>query len=343
MKTKHLPRAMKNLVVIGVIIISTLSSLSLKAITFTAMSTGNWEDGTTWDQGGAIPGSTDDVVIDWWRTVTINSNVTCNNLQIGSASQDYAKGFIVVSSTFLLTVNGNLIIGGSGTIGNEGTLTLASDAMVLVNGITQIGSPTSVGGNGTIIFGSNSIFTASGAIVIGFGTGPTGSTGSLNFTDGGTLVIKSSITVNFLGAFTAGAGTVIYDGSDQTVAPNTLGIYNNLTLSGTGLKTTTDVSFNGLLSMEGFATASDPITAGSVGTIQYKGLSSQTSGPEFGAISGIPLTRSFGGSGGVIIDNVNGVSMASNCDITSTLTLITGDFNIRSNYLSVYRQAITGK
>lgn len=84
---------------------------------------------------------------------------------------------------------------------------------------------------------------------------------SLTINSGATLIITGSNTLtvsgNWLnnGTFTANSSSVIFSGAAQTVGT---GPYNNLTLSGSGSKTTTGVTVNGILSIEGTATVSVP-------------------------------------------------------------------------------------
>ena len=92
--------------------------------------------------------------------------------------------------------------------------------------------------------------TVNGTLDVGTYT-ITGSTGStLTVGSGGTLLVGGSFPSGFT-TYTLN-GTVNYNGGVQTVSGQT---YNNLTLSGSGAKTTTSVTVTGILSMEGTATA----------------------------------------------------------------------------------------
>ena len=93
------------------------------------------------------------------------------------------------------------------------------------------------------------------------------------------------------GTFTASTGTVnFYAAGAQSIAPFAY-TFNNVTLSGSGAKTTTNATINGILSMEGTATTTGTVaTYGGSATLQYKGSAAQTTGTEF------PATWS--GSGG---------------------------------------------
>ncbi len=92
----------------------------------------------------------------------------------------------------------------------------------------DLGSTTSGNGAGTIAFGSGSQLTVSGTVYVGAATDST-RTGSINMASGGTLICPG-FSLNYLGTWTPGAGTV------QLTYPTTLptsGIttFNNLTIS----------------------------------------------------------------------------------------------------------------
>ena len=313
----------RNLVYYFIILLFCLCSISLRAANRFCRNSGNWNNINTWTTASegkkpaTVPVAGDTVFIELGRTVTIDTNYTaaCAVLYIGSGKP--GSGQLVFSSNSSLSVSGLLQLGG-----------------------TDSSAPNSA--EGSIVFAPGSKMTVSGPIIIG--ANDIKNNGSLDFTNGGLLQIGSAITVHHLGKFIAGKGTVEYNGSDQTVvASKFLGVYNNLTLSGSGLKTISAVSVKGLLSMEGSAKVSDPITTGPGATLQYKGSSAQVTGPEFGVLAGNPAARTFGGSGGVIINNSNGVTLGSNSAISNVLTLATGDFNIGSKMLTLYGPPIVSK
>jgi len=118
------------------------------------------------------------------------------------------------------------------------------------------------------------------------------------------------------GTFTASTGTVNFNAAGaQSIAPFAY-TFNNVTLSGSGAKTTTNATINGILSMEGTATAAGTApTYGAAATLQYKGSGAQTTGIEF--------TTPWTGTGGVKIENANGVTLgaAKTINATSSLTI----------------------
>lgn len=159
--------------------------------------------------------------------------------------------------------------------------------------------------SGSIVNGSAStLLSVTGNLKIGDATG--GVAGS-NF--------PSGFTINTL------SGTVdYYKPGIQTIAPLT---YANLTLSGSGVKTTTSVTVNGLLSLEGTATASTSITFGSGATLQYKGTDSRTTSTN-------ELASTFNGSGGIIIDQGTNNTITLGNNVTNS-----GDIQIKSGTLDI--------
>ena len=133
--------------------------------------------------------------------------------------------------------------------------------------------------------------------------------GTLN---GGSSILKIGGSVSGTGGtFTPSTGTVEWNATGvQTLAGVT---YNNLTLSSSGIKTTTGVIVNGILSMEGTATASAAIVFGGSGTLKYSGSTAQTTtGAEFPASSG---------PANLTINNSNGVSLAFDRILSGNLTI----------------------
>lgn len=173
----------------------------------------------------------------------------------------------------------------------------------------------------TITFNSGSILTVSGDVVLGSNGQRKG---SIDMTNGGILKIGGSITVTNLGPFKAGTGTIEYNAvGNQTVTSN-LGNYNNLTLSGSGTKTMTGVTVNGILSMQGTATATGTSpTYGISAILEYRGSAEQTT-------SNIEFPNSMATD--IVINNNNGTGVTLNAAKTSTgsLTIASGSLNLNA-------------
>lgn len=223
------------------------------------------------------------------------------------------------------TWGGASVPGSSDNVTISGNFTVTVDIASATCSTLQVG-PTSGNSTGTLAFNSGSQLTVgSGGATLGGGGGRTG---TLDMTNGGTLIIGtgSSLTNSGPSGFTAGSGTVVFNGAAQTV-PALSSAYNNLTLGGSGAKTTTGITVNGTMSLQGTAT-SGAITYGSSATLEYKGSSAQTVGSEFSAT--MP---------NVIVNNANGVTLGSAKTISGTLTLTSGKLNISGGGLTVSSNA----
>ena len=223
--------------------------------------------------------------------------VTLLGAATASAATTYysaATGNWSSTSTWATTDNGS---GGHGpptsadTVVVDETHTVTVDVNNAACASLQLGSSTSGNGAGTIAFNSGSQLTVSTTLTVGESSVRLG---SINMTSGGLLIYSGSaaITVNDLGTFTAGTGTIEYNYAGAQTVTNALGSYNNLTLAGSGAKTTTSVTVNGILNMAGTATASAAPTYGSAATLQYD--QTVTAGPEWLA--------TFAATGGVVIN-----------------------------------------
>lgn len=170
----------------------------------------------------------------------------------------------------------------SGSYTNNGTL---SPATLTVNGSIENASTTTaatVNGSGTCLNnGTMTVTTTLG--------------GTVSLTQGATtsavLTLGNTVTASLTAS---GAGnTVIYSRANpQLVKPVT---YHNLTLAGSGAKTSDTVTVNGVLSMEGTATATTAIAYGPAAALRYNTATARTAGPEwitpFEAAGGVALTN----------------------------------------------------
>ena len=120
----------------------------------------------------------------------------------------------------------------------------------------------------TIVFNSGSEVTVSGNFVLG---GVDNRFGSLDMTAGGILRVSLMVYVHNLGTFTAGTGTVEYNGTtQQSVSGDLAPFYNNLILSNSARKNAAnaDITVNGTLTMNcRFVLSTFNLTIGETGTI----------------------------------------------------------------------------
>jgi len=313
---------------------------------------------------GIFPIAGDDVIIEGGFTVTLPVDATCANIQVGSSGTGTlafgSASSLTLTTSGNVTVNSgsgimsntsgsqihNFNIAGNinctGTWDMYGIYTI-DDINVTLNGATQ-----TITGNGT--YSWNTLTINNGSTTTASSTGSQTIqadltiSGTLNFgtttfnrpVPGGTLTVNgkmilgsntggqtgSNFPTNF-STITLTGGTVEYNyAGAQTVydAPD----YTNVTLSESGEKTIANAKVNGILSMEGTATATGVPTYGSAATLQYKGISSiTTSNNEFPA--------NFAGSGGIIIDQGTGNTVTLNenkTGIAGNLNIKTGAFNL---------------
>lgn len=208
--------------------------------------------------------------------------------------------------------------------GNSVTIDVATAACASL----QLGSTSPGNGAGTIVFNASTKLTVSGNVTLGGGS--SARTGTVTMTNGGILQCGGSFTAPNLGGFTEGTGTVEFNGTAQTV-PSAISPFNNLTLSGSGSVTTTGVTVNGTLSLQGTATVANAITYGASAILEYKGSAAQTtSSNEFLAT----MAK-------VVINNANGVTLNGSKTISGTLTLTNGDLNVGNNTLTISSSATT--
>ncbi|MFN9520186.1 MAG: beta strand repeat-containing protein, partial [Bacteroidota bacterium] len=216
-----------------------------------------------------------------------------------------------------LTNNNTLTVGtalsGTGTLNNTGTLNLIGNCSITTLANTGTINRSGTGNTTTALanFSNTGTINISGS---GFITGITNNAGGVvnhsgtsaiesfnNATSTSTLNISTTPTVPTITTLTAtvAGNTVSYSGAGvQTVRSTT---YSNLILSGSGVKTTTAVTVNGVLSMEGTATASAAPTYGSSAILQYNTSTARTAGVEW--------VSPFAASGGVVITNTGAITL----------------------------------
>lgn len=334
-----------------ILLLLTLTLVKGAIITSTA-SGGDWGSTTTW-VGSILPSSTDFIIINTTGSGRVTSatgttTITCAGLTINSgAILTMYRPFTINgttsitgtinfgsnnSSTRLMTFNGIVTLN-IGAVWNEtaiGAIPTFNFTNCFINNstsfITQAGSHT-FSGTAMTISGTtvtsisnvviNGTYTNNGTLSIL--TALTGGEENGELTNGaiGVLNIGGTSTISSLIA-TAVGNIIKYTGAAQTVKPIT---YDRLTLSGSGVKTTSNVTVNAIFSIEGTATVSVAPTYGASATLQYNTAIARTAGVEW--------KTSFAASGGVVIANtgtitintakVFNVSVPLNINIAATL------------------------
>ena len=239
------------------------------------------------------------------------------------------------SGASLATANSQLTFGGD--FHNSGTFTAGSSAIVItgtsvtqsIDGFTTTGSVSMTKTAGIATFASNvnagalTINGSGGTLNLGvtkvhtFGGIITLTAGTLN---GGSSMLNengvSATAWNGTGSlFVAGTGTVNFGGAGAQTISSTATIFNNVTFSNSGVKTLTTANFtvNGVLSMEGSATASAAPTYGASATLRYNTATARTVGAEWIA--------TFLATGGVVIGNTGVITLNGNKVFNTSIPL----------------------
>ena len=291
-----------------------LTASTANALARTASVTGDWNDIATWG-GSSVPGSADSVTINSGVTVTVPSGYAAQCITIAFTTGNVGLASITLTDgTSSLTASGAVTIQRGGGYVNQidvgaGTFSATSVALQATTGGTML----------------SQILISTGTVTISGNITSLGVDSRIVFSDAGTLNAGGTFLSGTAGTFTASTGTVNYTAAAQTVGAYA---YNNLTLSGSGAKTTTGVTVNGILSMQGTATASVVPTYGVSATLRYNTATSRTAGVEW-------LTP-FAAAGGVVIDNTGTITMNAikvfNASIPLTInsgaTLASGNFQL---------------
>lgn len=328
-----------------------------KTVTSTATG-GDFNAPTSWN--GPPPGPADDAVILAGASMVVVSGPPQNVKSLNFSNNGANTTTLTVDSGATLNVSGSVtldnaaatntsaIIQGAGTLtcealaiggtttptpsGSDFTATLTSTISNLnISGTLTVSalynSSQAAANQGTFAISSGAV-SANGVTLVTvpfFGPTLTLATGTQN----GTLIITGSAPFNITGGgsstFTPNGtnATVIYAAGGQTVYAAT---YQNLTLTNNGPKTISGVTVNGVLSMQGTATASVAPTYGTNATLQYAGSGpqSQRNGPE--------LTLTIPN---LWIANTNGVTLTNSATVGNLLTLANGKLITGTNRLIV--------
>ena len=326
-------------------------------VTITSAQSGNWNSTSTW-LGGVVPTSIDNVVIAVGHTVIVTADATCKKLNFTGT-----EGVVSVNTGITLTVSTSVNVdqadqNNAGIISGLGTLICNS-----INVGTS--TPSLTAGRTTTLTSTISNLTSTGSITLTSRNFSSNNNNPLFYLQSGTLTCTDITTVHPSGTNTAtislttgaatgtlklsggtpftldadgtntislnGSGaTVEYSGAAQTVRNTS---YTNLTLSGSGNKTMAAFAVSGKLSLQGTA-AAITTSPSSIGTLEYKGSSSQTTTAIEWPSSGVT---------NVIIDNSAGVTMGSGLSrtISGSLTLTSGTLTTAANTLTYSGSSIS--
>ncbi|MDT8401927.1 MAG: hypothetical protein RQ743_09545 [Bacteroidales bacterium] len=329
-----------------------------------SLASGNWNSSATWSAssggppGASPPVSGDNVYIESNHTITITANAACANITFtGNGATLTVNTSIILTVTGTITLNISENYNASCVLSGSGTVNCAN-----INVGQPVYNPGAQGGgdfyhtmSSTISYINVSADINVHSYQLAMGRKRFA---SFRLEEGTVYVYGSIVTISEQGSKStfsmetgAQSGTLLLDAASPFNVPwrDVLELdglstlvnysrdgdqlirdteYNNLTLSGSGAKTITGATINGILSLEGTVTTAGTTPAyGAASTLQYKGSAAQTTGIEF------PAT--FAGSGGLIIDNSNGVSLNSGRTIDDALTFVNGRLSTGSDTLSL--------
>lgn len=319
-------------------------SNSAKALTYTAVASGNFNSTTTWSGGIAPPATLttgDIVVIGSSYTVTLTGDETFT----GAAS-------LSVDGTLTSGVNNTALVMSSGTLTGSGSIDVDSMSLGLVSGFTYTGSITAqqltsttanvsaaanitVQGNlyltgGLLNITSGSLALSNNAtVVVDGGSLGVGGTGSLDLTGSYNVMYEGSSVNSGLELSGSGLSNVTLDLSSGAVTLTT-----NLDMNGTLTLSSGNLILNGNDLMLG---ANGDIAASGTGTIS-SGAGSNITINATNSLSGA-LTFSAGNN---TVDNLDitlgstsaNVNLGSDVTVNGTLTLGMGTLTLNNNDLS---------
>jgi hypothetical protein len=154
------------------------------------------------------------------NTVTINNGVTLSNTNTSTAT---FSGVTTLNGTYDDTDDGGSnVFSGTLTIAATGVLTSANNSSFTFSGTGGIGNAGSVNltGTGAILFSAAQTVSGAGSITL---PNMTVSTGTLTWSNSGTLTVNGTSTLNSTLSVTATAGNRIFVGQQTVAATGALG------------------------------------------------------------------------------------------------------------------------
>ena len=187
-----------------------------------------------------------------------------NNTALGTSSgTTVSDGATLDLNGRTLTTARPLTLNGLG-VSNGGALINSISTAITYSGAITLGSASSIGATGNITLGTNGItggfnLTKVGGGVLNLGSG-TSTLGALTINAGGGTLTSTSGTLNISGNFTNNAifthnsGTVIFNGTSQTIGGSSSSFYNLTISSGTTTLGVATPSVSGTLTVNAGAT-----------------------------------------------------------------------------------------
>lgn len=287
-------------------VIGTVASIESETSLTLVANAASTNTNIAWRYRGA--GKLDDMVIASGHTVTVENDYACNTVSMSTAA---ANNVLTMSSGKTLTVTGLISMARP----NAGFVCTFN----VNDGIVNCGSFTM---SATTTTRNDIVNITTGRLNIG-GNMTTGTTGcQVNITGAGTLEMGGTT----VGAFTltaSASSTVVYDAAGaQTIKSLT---YNNLTIGGSGTKTSTGVTVNGLLRVAGTAALGQAITFGASSGIVFANTANRNA-------TDLEWPVTFNGTQGVSLEGVGNITLNNSKTLGSGVNLnILSTSGIRPN------------
>ncbi len=282
---------------------------SANAVAYSAAATGNWNVPGTWTPSG-IPVAGDTITMpNANRTVTVPAGyaATCDSITFTGGNR--STSIVLGANTASLTIGA---VSGSGNV----TINLPT-----VNGVTKsinVGAGSFSAKSLTLMGAgvatrTTSLLISTGTATISGNITSAGVGSQIVFSGAGTLNAGGTFLSGTQGTFTASTGTVNFNAAGaQTISPFAY-TFNNVILSGTGVKTTTNATINGILSMEETATASAAPSYGVNASLRYNTATARLAGPEW--------LNTFTASGGLVIANTGLITLNASKVLNTNVNL----------------------
>ncbi len=213
-------------------------SANMFAATFTSVASGAWTAGGTWDQSGAVPTATDDIVIASGHTITLAAITPCNSLTVNGTVGSALAGAFALNIATTLNINNTGGFTNVGQVNVTGATAIATGANWLLAG--QFTSNGNVTINGQFK-GSTTAGTTLQTWILA-GVSPTVEVNGTGTTANGTL---GSTTVGASGEsiriFLGHTGTATFKSTSGTPVVNIARLHTN---SNNAVDQNTDIDIN---------------------------------------------------------------------------------------------------
>ncbi len=308
--------------VVGLVMCIVMTA-SVTAATVTSTATGgNWSATTTW-AGGAVPGTSDDVVIANGATVTINANITIASITVGQG----ASGTLTfdIAAKRIVSVTGNITVAAGGTFIAQTPITTTGDLGALATSITNVASTAGVV-NGMNIGTLTGI--AAGTTIASF----TAATITLSLASTNTTALPGAVlNIGYDDSLSIG-GNLVNNGTFDMSRGNTAGVCQvvftkagDQTISGTGATTRFRTITLNKTAVANKVIASINVTAAGTPLTIVAGTWEQNAGHFIAASGSVAIGSPTATSCAMNIIGTGGATIFSNINVYGALLVNTSD------------------